>query len=170
MPNFIRVCVATVVVALAALGGGVAQAAVIEKGDRGARVERVQRALGISPADGVFGKQTRRAVKRFQRRRGLTVDGVVGPATLRALGLGRARAATGMRVLERIARCESGGDPKAVSPDGRYRGKYQFSRATWRALGGKGDPARAYEAEQDRRAQALYDREGTKPWPSCGRA
>jgi peptidoglycan hydrolase-like protein with peptidoglycan-binding domain len=154
---------------------GAAEASVVEKGDRGPKVERIQRALGLTPADGVFGKQTRRAVKRFQRRHGLTPDGVVGPATRRALGIGRgsgrdARAATGVRVLEAIAQCESGGNPKAVSPDGRYRGKYQFTRATWRALGGKGDPAKASEAEQDRRARQLYDREGTKPWPACSRA
>ena len=147
---------------LAALGAlafsGVAEAGVIKKGDRGAKVERVQRALGISPADGVFGPATKRAVKRFQRRHGLVPDGVVGPATKAALGLTRAHAATGVRVLERIAECESGGNPRAVSPDGRYRGKYQFTRATWRALGGKGDPAKASEAEQDRRAKQLYDR------------
>jgi peptidoglycan hydrolase-like protein with peptidoglycan-binding domain len=71
--------------------------------------------------------------------------------------------------LERIARCESNGDPRAVSPGGRYRGKYQFSRATWRAVGGKGDPAAASEAEQDRRAAILYRRQGAAPWPVCGR-
>ncbi len=176
VPKFICRCAATVVVALTALtalAGGVAEASVIEKGDRGPKVVELQQALGIDPADGVFGKQTRRAVKRFQRRNGLTADGVVGPATAQALGLrrgGRAKAATGMRVLEAIARCESGGNPKAVSPDGRYRGKYQFSRATWRALGGKGDPAKAPEAEQDERARTLYAREGAKPWPACSRA
>jgi peptidoglycan hydrolase-like protein with peptidoglycan-binding domain len=141
----------------------------LEKGDRGVRVERVQRALGVT-VDGVFGRATWRAVRRFQRRRGLHVDGVVGPATFEALGLSRARetkAVTGMRVLQAIAECESGGNPRAVSANGRYRGKYQFSRATWRALGGKGDPAKAAEAEQDRRARTLYRREGTSPWPSC---
>ncbi|MBJ7330245.1 MAG: transglycosylase family protein [Solirubrobacteraceae bacterium] len=72
--------------------------------------------------------------------------------------------------LDRIAACESGGDPGAVSRTGRYRGKYQFSRSTWRELGGKGDPAAASEAEQDRLAAALYRRSGPSPWPVCGRA
>jgi peptidoglycan hydrolase-like protein with peptidoglycan-binding domain len=137
----------------------------------GSSVTAVQRALGI-PADGIYGPQTRRAVRRFQRANGLAVDGIAGPQTLAALGLtargasaGQADAAT---VLARIAECESGGDPTAVSSDGRYFGKYQFSRPTWRSVGGRGNPAKAPEAEQDRRAAILYEREGTAPWPVCG--
>ena len=136
----------------------------------GVSVAAVQQALGVT-ADGVFGPQTRRAVRRFQRANGLIVDGIVGPQTLAALGL-RARDSSGSgstsTTLRRIAQCESGGDPTAVSPDGRYRGKYQFSRATWRAMGGSGDPAKAPEAEQDRRAAALLAERGTAPWPACG--
>jgi hypothetical protein len=49
-----------------------------------------------------------------------------------------------------------------------YRGKYQFSRETWRAMGGKGDPAKAPERVQDRLATKLYRQSGTAPWPSCG--
>jgi peptidoglycan DL-endopeptidase CwlO len=56
----------------------------LRKGDRGPAVAAVQRALGI-PADGVFGRQTRQAVRSFQARRGLEVDGVVGPMTRAAL-------------------------------------------------------------------------------------
>jgi hypothetical protein len=58
--------------------------------------------------------------------------------------------------------------PSAISADGHYRGKYQFTRATWRAMGGSGDPAAAPEAEQDRRATALLAAQGTVPWPACG--
>jgi Transglycosylase-like domain len=69
--------------------------------------------------------------------------------------------------LERIAACESGGDPTAIGGGGAYRGKYQFTRETWRALGGEGDPAAAPEAEQDRRALVLYERSGAASWPAC---
>ena len=70
--------------------------------------------------------------------------------------------------LQRIAQCESGGNPSAVSADGTYRGKYQFDRETWRRMGGSGDPADAPEAEQDRIAAALLAQRGTAPWPVCG--
>lgn len=39
------------------------------------------------PIDGVYGGGTFTAVKEFQRKNGLTVDGVVGPSTAKALGL-----------------------------------------------------------------------------------
>ena len=71
-------------------------------------------------------------------------------------------------VLEAIAACESGGDPTAVDASGTYRGKYQFDYGTWAAVGGSGDPAAAPEAEQDMRAQMLYDQRGASPWPVCG--
>jgi peptidoglycan hydrolase-like protein with peptidoglycan-binding domain len=160
-----------------AAGGGTGGASVSYVRSHGSSVAAVQRALGI-PADGIYGPQTRRAVLRFQRAHGLIVDGIIGPQTLGALGLSgsavsssssRSSASTsGAGVLQRIAICESGGNPAAVSADGRYRGKYQFTRATWRSLGGVGDPARASEATQDRMALALYRRAGLSPWPVCG--
>jgi len=70
--------------------------------------------------------------------------------------------------LEAIAQCESGGDPTAIGGGGLYRGKYQFSVATWQAVGGSGDPAAAPEAEQDKRAAILYEQSGPGQWPVCG--
>jgi transglycosylase-like protein len=70
--------------------------------------------------------------------------------------------------LEAIAQCESGGDPTAVSADGTYHGKYQFSVATWQAVGGSGLPSQAPEAEQDMRAAMLYAQSGPSQWPVCG--
>jgi peptidoglycan hydrolase-like protein with peptidoglycan-binding domain len=160
-----------------ALAAGTSSGGAAAVRSAGSSVAAVQRALGI-PADGIFGPQTRRAVKRFQRAHGLTVDGIVGPQTLAALGIRARSASTGSRssvrasgsaasILARIAQCESGGNPSAISPGGQYRGKYQFTRATWHAMGGSGDPARASEATQDRLAMALYRARGTSPWPAC---
>jgi hypothetical protein len=78
-------------------------------------------------------------------------------------------AGTANGTLAAIAACESGGNPAAVDPSGTYRGKYQFTRETWAATGGSGDPAAAPEAEQDRRAAALYASAGAGQWPVCGR-
>ena len=69
-----------------------AQAASLSKGSKGDRVRTLQRGLNkVFPAysklavDGDFGSATDRVVREFQRRSGLVVDGVVGPATLAAL-------------------------------------------------------------------------------------
>ncbi len=70
--------------------------------------------------------------------------------------------------LEAIAACESGGDPGIVSSSGLYHGKYQFSPATWEAVGGSGLPSEAPEVEQDYRAALLYVQSGPGQWPVCG--
>lgn len=181
-----RRSLAVTFVAMTALTGGAFAAstapATRSASSSSSTVAAVQRALGI-PADGVTGPQTRRAVRRFQREKGLTVDGVIGPQTLAALGIrasrtGRASPAAAKEaarrtdapaLLEAIALCESGGDPTMVSASGRYRGKYQFDRATWRSVGGTGDPAAAPEAEQDRRAATLMQRRGPSAWPACSK-
>lgn len=67
-----------------------------------------------------------------------------------------------------LAQCESGGNPNAVSANGLYFGLYQFSISTWQSVGGSGNPTDASSAEQTRRAQILYDRAGSSPWPVCG--
>jgi peptidoglycan hydrolase-like protein with peptidoglycan-binding domain len=163
-------------------------------GSTGSAVKKLQRKLHVKPVSGYFGQETRRAVTRFQRRHGLKADGVAGPATLRALGVRASGAgyATGgsapssgggsspsgskssggstvklPAALKKIAQCESGGNPRAISRSGQYRGKFQFDQATWEAAGGTGDPAAASESTQDRIALKLYRKRGTAPWPNC---
>lgn len=62
-------------------------------GTRGTHVRVLQWRLNQwgyyrGPIDGLFGARTARAVRNFQWRNGLRVDGVVGPKTWAALGLG----------------------------------------------------------------------------------
>jgi len=171
-----RAGVAVLVASLALAGGAMAETggggAAGASSVRGSGVVALQRALGIT-ADGIYGPQTRAAVRAYQRAHGLIVDGIAGPQTLGSLGLAAGSSTTSSgttgtsALLARIAQCESGGDPAAVSADGRYRGKYQFSRATWRSLGGTGDPAAAPESVQDALAAKLLAARGTSPWPNC---
>ncbi len=71
-------------------------------------------------------------------------------------------------LLDAIARCESGGDARAVSRSGRYRGAWQWDAATWRSAGGTGDPIDSSYAEQKEVARMLMARRGLSPWPACG--
>jgi uncharacterized protein YabE (DUF348 family) len=65
-----------------------------------------------------------------------------------------------------LAKCESGGNPRAVSSNGHY-GLYQFSMSTWASVGGSGSPIDASPDEQTYRAQLLYKKAGAGQW-SCG--
>ena len=69
-----------------------AYAAVYQQGNRGTTVKTIQRKLKNwgyynGAVDGIFGSQTKTAVKYFQRKNGLKVDGIVGNQTLKALGM-----------------------------------------------------------------------------------
>jgi hypothetical protein len=100
---------------------------------------------------GVERHAKKRAAKRAEKREAAAAEAVAVPPH-----------------LEAIAQCESGGDPTAVSSNGMYHGKYQFSVATWQAVGGSGLPSQAPEAEQDMRAVMLYEQSGPGQWPVCG--
>lgn len=68
------------------------QAAVYRQGSQGEAVRTIQQKLKRwgyydGATDGVYGPQTTEAVKYFQRRNGLTPDGVAGAATLKAMGM-----------------------------------------------------------------------------------
>ena len=57
----------------------------IKKGSRGKAVKILQSLLGGLEVDGSFGAKTLAAVKAFQKKKGLTQDGEVGPLTWNAL-------------------------------------------------------------------------------------
>lgn len=69
-----------------------AYAAVYRQGSSGSTVKTIQRKLKNwgyykGSVDGIFGSKTKEAVRYFQRKNGLTVDGIVGNKTLAALGI-----------------------------------------------------------------------------------
>ena len=69
-----------------------AYAAVLRQGARGGEVKEVQRRLKNwgyygGNVDGIYGPATIGAVKKFQKKNGLAVDGICGKATYAALGM-----------------------------------------------------------------------------------
>ncbi|MFN2490720.1 MAG: N-acetylmuramoyl-L-alanine amidase [Actinomycetota bacterium] len=87
---------------------------------RGDDVEALQtrlNALGFDAgrADGIFGRDTDRAVRAFQREYDVAEDGIYGPRSLRALaGLRVERAGTASTLREELRRVESAGTTGAV--------------------------------------------------------
>ena len=64
---------------------------VLQSGDRGHEVEKLQRTMRAEglysgPIDGQYSQELERAVKAFQRRENLDMDGIAGPRTMKALG------------------------------------------------------------------------------------
>lgn len=89
-----RVLAGTLCVALfmGLFGANAVAAVVLSIGSRGENVTKVQKCLIQydyldGTADGIYGEETAAAVRLFQRRNGLSVDGKVGPATAAALGV-----------------------------------------------------------------------------------
>ncbi|WWU66686.1 peptidoglycan-binding protein (plasmid) [Clostridium baratii] len=73
--------------------GSIDNGELIKMGSRGPQVAEIQRLLikagysvGPAGADGIFGEGTYNAVIKFQKAKGLSADGIVGPDTKRALG------------------------------------------------------------------------------------
>ncbi len=99
------------------------RAAVYSWGSRGTMVTKIQTNLKKwgyykGSVDGVFGTQTSQAVRSFQRKNGLKVDGIVGSRTLAALGLSSgsgstaaASANSNLYLLARIISAEARGEP-----------------------------------------------------------
>jgi len=82
---------------IAAEKSEIVSVAVISQGSRGETVKLIQQKLKRwgyykGAVDGIYGAETKKAVKYFQSKNGLTADGVVGKKTLAALGISGAGA------------------------------------------------------------------------------
>ena len=100
-----------------------AQAATWRQGSTGETVRTIQTKLQRwgyydGEIDGIFGSATAEAVRYFQRKNGLAVDGVVGPATLKALGMSTGSGSSGstsqsgsLDLLARVISAEARGEP-----------------------------------------------------------
>ena len=93
-------------------------AALSRMGSVGNEVTSIQNALKsrgyyTGAVDGIFGSKTLAAVKNFQKAQGLTVDGIAGPQTLKALGVssGGGYSSNDYNLLARIISAESRGEP-----------------------------------------------------------
>ena len=93
-------------------------------GSTGSEVRQIQTRLKnwgyySGSVDGIYGTQTKNAVIYFQRKNGLTVDGVAGASTLSALGLptgssgggAGAYSSSDVNLLARVISAESRGEP-----------------------------------------------------------
>lgn len=97
-----------------------ASAVTYQRGSSGSTVKQIQTKLKnwgyySGAVDGVYGSATETAVKSFQKKNGLTVDGKVGPQTQKALGIsGGSAAETGsgdVALLARLISAEARGEP-----------------------------------------------------------
>ena len=94
-----------------------------KEGSRGDEVKKIQTNLKkwgyyTGNIDGIFGTNTKNAVILFQKKNGLSADGIVGPATLNALGINSPGGSNGgttsdndMALLARLISAESRGEP-----------------------------------------------------------
>ena len=124
-----RLCLALamlllVSMALAALAPAV-EAASYKKGSSGAVVTQIQTKLKswgyyTGSVDGIYGSGTERAVRAFQQKNGLTVDGKAGDQTLAAMGLSAGSGNSGgsggasssqVDLLARLISAEARGEP-----------------------------------------------------------
>ena len=99
-----------------------ASADLYTKGSSGATVSEIQSRLKnwgyyAGAVDGVYGSQTEKAVRYFQRKNGLQVDGKVGDLTLAALGMtpkgnsGSGQGGGDLNLLARLISAEARGEP-----------------------------------------------------------
>ncbi len=96
-----------------------AEALSYKQGSSGSVVSKIQQRLRDGgyytyTIDGIYGSRTTAAVKKFQKARGLTVDGICGPNTLSALGISVSSPTADSNtraLLARLISAEARGEP-----------------------------------------------------------
>ena len=97
-----------------------ADAASYRRGSTGSTVSTIQEKLKnwgyySGEVDGIYGSRTEAAVTSFQRKNGLTADGIAGPKTLEAMGISESSSATtqsnDINLLARLISAEARGEP-----------------------------------------------------------
>lgn len=131
LKNNIRYVIIAILIIM--IGGAIATIALIENetvetlskyGSRGEEVRQIQTKLKRwgyykGNVDGIYGSQTLEAVRYFQRKNGLSVDGIAGPATLKAMGIyssgssssGSSSNSSNVNLLARLIYGEARGEP-----------------------------------------------------------
>lgn len=131
LKNNIRYVIIAILIIM--IGGAIATIALIENesvetlskyGSRGEEVRQIQTKLKRwgyykGNVDGIYGSQTLEAVRYFQRKNGLSVDGIAGPATLKAMGIyssgssssGSSNNSSNVNLLARLIYGEARGEP-----------------------------------------------------------
>ena len=87
MKNNIKIIISIVLSFILIFSYSVESLALSRYGSRGAEVKEIQRRLKKwdyykGSVDGIYGTKTKQAVIKFQKRNGLTADGVAGKRTL----------------------------------------------------------------------------------------
>ena len=85
-----KIIIACTLVCMIVMISSVSLAKTIDRGQRGHHVSKVQTMLKHQgflhdSIDGIYGHNTEQAVRKFQKSKGLPVDGRVGPATMNVL-------------------------------------------------------------------------------------
>lgn len=131
LKNNIRYVIIAILIIM--IGGAIATIALIENesvetlskyGSRGEEVRQIQTKLKRwgyykGNVDGIYGSQTLESVRYFQRKNGLSVDGIAGPATLKAMGIyssgssssGSSSNSSNVNLLARLIYGEARGEP-----------------------------------------------------------
>ncbi len=118
--RFIYIVVVIILITLTL--GGISVSALSKMGSRGSEVKNIQTRLKNwgyykGAVDGIYGTATKNAVISFQKKNGLTPDGIAGPKTLAKIGLptssSNGYSDSELNLLARLISAEARGEPYA---------------------------------------------------------